>query len=164
MKNPGILLLLVFALSACSSAPKDAATSVSTSVPDWVGNPKGAWPEARYLSAVGAGNSRDSAISDAKKQLAESFVVKVNSETTSHGQSDLDQTTEGKISGSSRQDVAKNLSIQSETFLRGAEVKNVAQVGTDYYAVVAIDKLQARSVIARGQSPESQAGAGDGCP
>ncbi len=145
MKNIGLMILAVLVLSACSSAPKDVATPVSAVVPDWVNNPHAHYPEARYLSAVGAGDTRDAAIADAKKQLAESFIVKVNSETTAHGQSDLGENTDGKVAGTSNQNVSKNLSLQSDTYLRGAEIKDVAHVGNDYYASVAVDKLQARS-------------------
>ena len=145
MKNTLGLVLALSVLNACASAPSTVETPVSTTVPDWVNNPKSHYPEARYLSAVGSGNTRDSAIEDAKKQLAESFIVKVKSETTARGQSTLDSNTNGSVSGSASQNVDKNLSIQSDTYLRGAEVKEVSRVGSDFYAIVAVDKLQARS-------------------
>lgn len=145
MKKTGLMIFVVSILCACSSTPKAGDTPSSSTVPDWVNNPAAHYPESRYLSAIGTGNTRDAAIDDAKKQLAQSFVVKVNSETTTKGQSDLGESTTGSVSGSSSQNVTKNLSLQSDTYLRGAEVKDVARVGSDYYASVAVDKLAARS-------------------
>jgi len=143
MKNLIPLVFFCAALSACSSAPKPVEPN--TEVPAWVKNPQGNYPETRYLVAVGEGGSRDAAIEDAKKQLAESFVVRVRSETQSKGNSSLDQNTSGSVSGSASQSTEKNLSLQTDTFLRGAEVKDTAHVGTTNYALVALDKLSARS-------------------
>ena len=146
MKNFSSFLILL-SLSACSSAPKPVETP--TEAPAWVKNPQGNYPETRFLVAVGEGRSRDAAIEDAKKQLAESFVVRVRSETQSNGSSSMDQNTNGSVSGSASSNTQKNLSLQTDTFLRGAEVKESAQVntagGTTNYALVALDRLSARS-------------------
>ena len=132
-------------LTACSSAPKTSETAATNEVPSWVKNPQGNYPETRYLVAVGEGSSRDSAIEDAKKQLAESFVVRVRSETQSKADSNLTQNTQGVTTGDSSQNAQKNLSLQTDTFLRGAEVKDTSHVGSTYYALVGLDKLTARS-------------------
>ncbi len=136
------MIISVF-LNACASAPKKEIQT--NTLPDWVNHPQTLYPDTRFLVAVGTSASRDGAIEDAKKQMAESFVVKVQSETKSSAQSSLDENTSGSVNGSAGQNVEKNLSLQTETFLRGAEVKEVEQVGSQYYALVALDKLKARS-------------------
>ena len=132
-------------LSACASAPKASDSATSGGTPAWVTHPEMNYPETRYLVSVGVGKSREDAIQDAKKQMAESFVVKVKSYTTSNSTSNLDQNTSGSVSGDSNQKVSKDVSLETNTYLRGAEVKEVQAVGSDTYALVALDKLTARS-------------------
>ena len=135
-------LWLGLVLSACSSVP---VKPVAQALPDWANHPQTYYSETRFLSAVGTAPSRAGAIEDAQKQIAESFVVKVQSNTQTKAQSSLDENTNGSVSGKAGQNTEKNLSIQTETFLRGAEVKEVEQVGSQFYALVAVDKLKARS-------------------
>jgi hypothetical protein len=133
-------------LSACASAPSASVkTGSADSLPLWVNQPQGSYPENRYLVAVGNGRDRNSAIDDAKKQMAESFVVKVKSELQNKSQSTLNQDTGGGASGDASEKTAKDLSLSTETSLRGAEVKQVTQVGSEFYSLVALDKLKARS-------------------
>jgi len=140
------LLLGLLLLSACASAPaSNVKTQIAESLPVWVNQPQGSYPENRYLVAVGEGSSRDQAIADAKKQMAESFVVKVKSEIQTKTQSNLNESTAGTVSGDSSENMNGDLSLTTETSLRGAQVKEVTQVGSDFYALIALDKLQARS-------------------
>ncbi|NDG84668.1 MAG: hypothetical protein EBX52_06470 [Proteobacteria bacterium] len=141
MKNCWRLLPLIL-LSSCASAPPKAE---GPSVPAWVSHPEQAYPAQRYLSSVGIGNGRDEAIRDAKRQMAESFMVKVKSTTSLNAESKLDQNTSGSVSGAASQNVNKSVDLESVARLRGAEVKEVAQVGSDTYALLALDKLAARS-------------------
>ncbi len=129
-------------LSACASSSEVKPTAGNA---DWINHPEASYPPERYLVSVGQGGSRDEAINDAKKQMAESFVVKVNSYTKVNSQSNLNQDTSGGMSGDSKQNVAKDVSLESNTYLRGAEVKEVSQSGSQTYALVALDKLKARS-------------------
>jgi hypothetical protein len=148
MKNYFLLSLCIVA-AACSSAPKvannDLQVSQLTSVPSWANHPQDSYPSNQYLSAVGTGITRDAAIQEAKKQLAESFVVKVQSQTNSNSDSTFSQSTSGSASGDTSTKANRSLSLETETYLRGAEVKEISQVGSDYYALVALDKLKARS-------------------
>ncbi len=143
--NTKILFPSLLLLSACASAPKPIDTASSGSVPAWVNHPETNYPESRYLVAVGTGRNRDEAIRDAKKQMAESFVVKVKSYTNTNATSSLDQNTSGNVSGSSNQKISNDTSLETNTYLRGAEVKEVQAAGSDTYALVALDKLTARS-------------------
>jgi hypothetical protein len=70
MKKLSIAIFLL--ASACASTPE-----MSNTLPEWVQHPEQSYPSTRYLVAVGTGSSREAAIQDAKKQMAESFVVKV---------------------------------------------------------------------------------------
>ena len=143
--NTSKLVPLLLVLSACASAPKQEGTALSAGTPDWANHPEQNYPAERYLSSVGVGNTRDEAIQDAKKQMAESFVVKVKSYTQVNAKSNLNQTTSGSVSGDSSQNTAKDVSLETSTYLRGADVKEIAKSGSQFYALVALDKLKARS-------------------
>jgi len=138
MKKFSIATILL--ASACASNP-----NMKDAVPGWVQHPEQNYPSTRYLVAVGTGSSRDAAIQDAKKQMAESFVVKVQSLTKVNAQSTLSQDTAGSVSGDSNQNVSKDVSLETSTRLRSAEVKETAVVGDENYALVALDKLSART-------------------
>jgi len=136
------ILLLILA-SGCSSVP---TTQTSTDHdPSWIKKPDSDFPADRYLVSVGTGSNRDLAIEDAKKSMAESFVVKVQSITESKANSTFNQNTSGAASGESKQDTQKNVSLRTETYLRGAEVKEIYEGGNTVYALLALDKLKARS-------------------
>ena len=132
----------VVLLCSCASSPPKAD---ETPVPAWVSRPEQEFPAQRYLTSVGAGATREDAVRDAKRQMAESLMVKVKSSTNVSAESKLEQNTAGSVAGSSIQNVSKSVDLESVTRLRGAEVKEVVQVGKDAYALVVLDKLAARS-------------------
>ncbi len=138
MKKLSIAIILL--ASACASTPE-----MSNTIPEWVQHPEQHYPATRYLVAVGTGSSREAAIQDAKKQMAESFVVKVQSLTKVNAQSKLSQDTAGSVSGDSSQNVSKEVNLESSTRLRSAEVKETAVVGDENFALIALDKLSART-------------------
>jgi hypothetical protein len=140
MKQIFIFTLLL--ASACASSP-----GLTDSIPAWVKQPDLNYPSTRYLVAVGTGDNRELAIQDAKKQMAESFVVKVQSLTKVSAQSSLSQDTAGSVSGDANQNVSKDVSFETTTRLRSAEVKEVTTVGDETYALVALDKLTARTAL-----------------
>lgn len=129
-------------LSACSSAPVKKEVEGG---PAWINKPETSYQADRYLVSVGNGSNREQAIADAKKAMAESFIVKVQSITESKTNSTFNQDTQGGASGESKQDVQKNVTLRTETYLRGAEVKEVTEVSGTTYALVVLDKLKARS-------------------
>jgi hypothetical protein len=138
-----LLALLLPALNACSSAP--AVQSSSDNNPAWILKPESAYPADRYLVSVGSGSNRELAIEDAKKSMAESFVVKVQSITESKANSTFNENTAGAASGESKQDTQKNVSLRKETKIRVAEGKEISNQGNTVYALLALDKLKARS-------------------
>lgn len=136
-----VLFTLALLLNACSSAPEVKKDGT----PEWVNRPELLYPQTRFLSAVGGGKNREDAILDAKRQLAESFIVKVQSQSKITAQSSLNQNTQGSVSGDSSQNMAKEVTFETSTHLRGAEIKEIAAVGSVTYALIALDKLSARS-------------------
>lgn len=136
-----VLLSLALLLNACSSAPEVKKDGT----PEWVNRPELLYPQTRFLSAVGGGKNREEAILDAKRQLAESFIVKVQSQSKITAQSSLNQSTQGSVSGESSQNMSKEVTFETSTHLRGAEIKEIAAVGSVTYALIALDKLSARS-------------------
>src|ERR1035437_6888660 len=136
-------MLLIILVSGCSSAPTKQSSSDGD--PAWIKKPETAFPADRYLVSVGTGSNREQAIEDAKKSMAESFVVKVQSITESKANSTFNESTSGAASGESKQDTQKNISLRTDTYLRGAEVKEIYEQGNTFYALLALDKLKARS-------------------
>lgn len=137
-------IVLILIMSGCSSASV-APTTEDNNNPSWISKPDLAYPADRYLVSVGEGSNRERAIEDAKKAMAESFIVKVQSITESKSNSTLNQDTTGAASSEAKQDIQKNISLRTDTYLRGAEVKETANQGSTFYALVVLDKLKARS-------------------
>jgi hypothetical protein len=140
--KPRVALVLFAFLSSCASAPEPKEDG---SVPEWVRHPETRFPSERYLASVGVGNDRESAIRDAKKNMAESFLVRVMSATRSSTESSLSKNTEGALRGESGEIVKKEVSFDTVARLRGAEVKDVMSAGGQTYALLALDRLAARS-------------------
>src|ERR1700751_5363527 len=107
------VLFSVVGMSGCSSSPEVKTTSDAN--PEWIKKPESAFPADRYLVAVGSGSDRESAIAEAKKSMAESFVVKVQSVTESKANSKFNQNTNGGASGEASEDVQKNVTLHTDT-------------------------------------------------
>ena len=142
MKSLAALLSLPVLLCFCATTP---ASDGEQGVPEWVRHPEVRFPSERYISSVGLGRDRESAILDAKKNMAESFLVKVKSASVAASESRLSKDTEGMVKGTSDDSFKKEVTFESMARLRGAEVKDVALVGTEAYALLALDRLGARS-------------------
>ncbi len=82
-----MFIAFVMVFSACSSTPQPSESAALVQ-PEWITHPQVLYPDARYLSVVGVGKNRSEAIQDARKNLAESFLVKVKSETLSQSESE----------------------------------------------------------------------------
>ncbi|MBI4404056.1 MAG: LPP20 family lipoprotein [Deltaproteobacteria bacterium] len=116
--------------------------------PIWVnGDTSAKYNPLRYITAVGSGNTREDAIADSKKALAETFIAEVKSVTTSVAQSSLKSSTTAKVEGEDTQDVRKDVQISTNIKLRGMEIKETfydPQAKT-HYALAVLDKMQAKS-------------------
>lgn len=143
--SPLASLFLTFVLFGFLVGCSTASVELTTSQPEWIRTPEKSYPSDRFLVSVGSGSSREQAIDEAKKEMAESFAVKVQSVTESKTGSTFKQDTEGSASGESSQDVQKKVILQTDTSLRGAEIKEYYQDGKTFYALLALDRLKARS-------------------
>jgi hypothetical protein len=141
--NRMMFLMLLALLGACASAP----VAIHPGLPDWVAHPEKLLPRERYLVSVGSGKTREDAIQDAKKQMAEVFQTKVQTLTRVRSDSSLRQNTEGSQAGESAHAVSKEMTFESNVRLRGAEVKEVAVADGATHVLLALDKLAARSAI-----------------
>ena len=81
------------------------------------------YPQVRYLSAVGMGSSRESAISDAKKQLAGIFSSKVEATLQSSSQSETTETISGQMTGSDQTNTQSSTKVTVDVVLKGVEVR-----------------------------------------
>ena len=87
------LLTLLAALSACSlipsKQPSPTDSSTTPTLPDWVLNPAGAYPESSYLAAVGSALSDELAQRNARGNIAQIFSSRIR-QTMLSGISSLD--------------------------------------------------------------------------
>ena len=92
----GLLTLLV-ALSACSlipsKQPSPTDSSTTPTLPDWVLNPAGAYPESSYLAAVGSALSDELAQRNARGNIAQIFSSRIRQTMLSGTSSSDDQAS-----------------------------------------------------------------------
>lgn len=139
--NRIFMVCLSALLGACAGAP----VVPHSALPGWVEHPEKSYGPERFLVTVGSGGSREEAVREAKKQMAEVFQTRVQSITRVKSDSSLRQNTEGLQTGSAGQDVSRETTFESNVRLRGAEAKeSVVEAGT-HYVLLALDKLRARS-------------------
>jgi hypothetical protein len=139
IRNFGVLWLGI--LTGCSSVPMGE----SMDIPTWVEHPEKVYSPERYLAVVGTGSTREEAIRDGKKQLAEVFQTRVQTVTRVKSDSSLKQSTEGTQIGTSGQEISNEMTFESNVRIRGAEVKESITLQKSTYILLALDKLKARS-------------------
>ena len=92
----GLLTLLV-ALGACSlissKQPSSVDSSTTSTLPDWVLNPAGAYPESSYLAAVGSALSDELAQRNARGNIAQIFSSRIRQTMLSGTSSSDDQAS-----------------------------------------------------------------------
>jgi hypothetical protein len=136
------IFLLTLLLIPSISFADDAANR-----PGWVDGNTKQYPDARYITAVGNGSTREAAIQSAKNNLASSLQQKVQSETNTQSKSDLKQDTNAGASGEDSSSTQKSLQISTNVEVRGLEMKEFWQdpVSKDQYALAVVDKLKVRT-------------------
>ena len=91
------LLTLLAALSACSliqsKQPSPTDSSTTPTLPDWVLNPAGAYPESSYLAAVGSALSDELAQRNARGNIAQIFSSRIRQTMLSGISSSDDQAS-----------------------------------------------------------------------
>jgi hypothetical protein len=63
------------------------------------------------------------------------------------------QNIAGSVTGDSSENVSKEVNLESSTRLRSAEIKETATVGVESYALIALDKLAARTGLMGDAAP-----------
>lgn len=134
---------------SCASAPaskepsKEAAKAAGSAEPEWVGNPRKAYSEAQFVSAVGYGQDRESAEKNALGALVSVFGQQVKGETVTTSRYS-EAVKAGKVTVS--EDASVNQAVQTSfdlDTLVGAEIKDTwdDRKGT-VYAVAVMDKAK----------------------
>jgi LPP20 lipoprotein len=135
-----LTILMLAALTGCAGAQTKER-------PDWVdGKTEAAYPSSKFRVAVGSGSSRDDAIESAKKQLAASFLEKVESRTSSENKSEFSENSAGQPGGSTDRNTRTVTQRSANVVLRGAQVVEfyTDSSGTTY-ALAILDKLKTRN-------------------
>jgi len=104
-----VVLILILSCAAHAKKRKD-------SKPDWLKNPKTAYSEQMYLTAIGEGDSRSDAENMAAGKLARIFESNINAEETVN-QRYMELTKNNKTDFEEQTDVIKNVNIQSQQTL-----------------------------------------------
>lgn len=154
------VFMVVSVLSSCASSPvpKGASSGSNTSVsaekkvtkvqaakePEWVSNPRAAYPEAQYVSAVGYGADRESAEKNALGALIAVFGQTVKGETTvSSRYSEAIESGAIAITEGSDVDRAVKTSFDLDTVV-GAEIKATWDDGDKtIYALAVMERSRA---------------------
>lgn len=124
-------LLLICLLAACSTAPTQ---------PQWLDQPAASYPENRYLSASGQGNSRDKADDRALANLAKIFEVAVADSSLDFSEASV--STTGAIS--TKQQASRFVTTEARQVLEGAQVVEhwQAEDGT-HHSLAVLEKAPA---------------------
>ncbi len=138
-----LCISLTLTLGACSSAPVDSTRVL----PEWVNTPEVLFPKERYITSVGTGKTLERAAQNARRSMAEGFRSQVVSQSSVAATSKLLEGTDGKNTGNAEERFSQNTEIQTQVTLRGADVRESFVAPDATYALVAIDKLTARSNV-----------------
>ncbi len=156
------LIALALSLVGCATtasstqgAPKSGTSgkgNASTAIepePSWVVNPRASFPEERYVSAVGYGETREAAEKSAMGALVAVFGQTVTGETTVSSRY-FEAVKSGALEVSESTDVGRAVtsSFALETVV-GAEIKGVwADRASTTYAVAVMDRQKAAMLYA----------------
>jgi hypothetical protein len=125
-----LCLSLVLFLTGCTSAPT------------WVENPKTAYPENRYLVAVGEGDTRRAAENTAAANLSRIFEARIDSDERL-----LDQTSENGKDFERSTDFTADISILSSQTLHNVQHAEAWKDGTGrYHAVAYLDRRETAGI------------------
>ena len=104
-------VILILILSCAANAKKRKSSN-----PTWLKNPKAAYPEQMYLTAIGEGDSRSDAENMAAGNLARIFESNIKTEETVN-QRYMELTKNKKTDIEEQTDVIKNVNIKSQQTL-----------------------------------------------
>ncbi len=135
--------------AAGKTVPGKASAGAYDPEPSWVANPRNAFPEERYVSAVGYGENREAAEKSAMGALVAVFGQTVKGETTVSSRY-LEAVKSGALEVSESTDVGRAVtsSFALETVV-GAEIKGVwDDRSRTVYAVAVMDRMKASMLYA----------------
>jgi len=130
----GLLVVLLMVLAGCKTT--------GGGIPDWVANPKSAYPENRYLVAVGEGDTRHAAENAADAHLARIFESHIKS-----NEHLVDQSRETENSFERTTDFTANINILSSQTLFNIQHAEAWQDGRGrIHAVAYLDRRETASI------------------
>ncbi|MBN2685988.1 MAG: LPP20 family lipoprotein [Pontiellaceae bacterium] len=135
-----ILLLIALAFAGCKTLQE----------PDWLRNPKSVYPEDRYLSAIGAGSSRQTAEYAASANLSRIF--KSHIEATDRL---IDVTSESEKEFSRTTEVSTDINILSEQTLINIQHAEAWKDDIGRYHAIAYIDRRATAEIYQNQIDEN---------
>ena len=110
--------------------------------PDWVNHPSARFPQTAYLVGVGESDSRSGAETAALAVLARIFHVRIE-QKTEEWQQYLQVESKGRSRVEQNQSIAVLTKASTDRVLEGAEIVEVAQEKSRYYALAVINRQQA---------------------
>ncbi len=113
MKKLILVLTITMLLISCAAQAK---SKKNKDQPDWLNNPKQAYPELLYLTAIGEGDTRTEAENYAASNLAKIFETKVSADET-YTQRYQELIKDDEVSFEDMTDVSKNVNLQAEQTL-----------------------------------------------
>lgn len=138
------LSILAIVASGCATT---STRAVAEDAPEWVrGEQLEAYPDDKYVIAVGTGESRREAAQDAKQQLASVFQARVQSLTESSSESTLEENSDNNIGGSATSSASQKVTVLTDVELEGVEIKKYfySEKAKEHYALAVMDKAAAQ--------------------
>lgn len=108
MRRLIIFVLAIMILISCAAQAKP-----KNNKPEWLNNPKSAYPEQMYLTAIGEGDSRSQAEDYAAANLAKIFESNVSADET-YLQQYKEVIKNGDVDYSDESDIMKSVNIKSD--------------------------------------------------
>lgn len=140
----GVLSLFLF--YGCSSSSNVTSNKTNT-IPDWVESPGNEFSEAKYLMAVGAGNTFEEARRNALSSLSAIFRSEIKSTSEVISEFTQTSTANNELYSSGTTQLLNNVKIGTKQELMNTEIlkSEVGGNGT-YYALAGMDRMESSSI------------------
>ncbi|MEE2744642.1 MAG: LPP20 family lipoprotein, partial [Bdellovibrionota bacterium] len=139
--------LFVVFLFGCSTAPKKVLEVPQKGKrPVWLSSP-GTYCLNNELCAVGEGTGRLISESNARKELAKIFKVKIKSITRVSSFSESKTDENQVLSGSTEEDIFSQIQETSHEVLEGVVIKEVFEGEDSIYSLASLDKRKAGQIL-----------------
>lgn len=137
-------LLLSF---GCSSSSNLSGNNTSNTIPNWVEYPGNEFSEAKYLMAVGSGNTFEEARRNAFSSLSAIFRSEIKSTSEVISEFTQTSTANNELYSSGTTQLLNNVKIGTNQELMNTEIlkSEVGGNGT-YYALAGMDRMESSSI------------------